>query len=62
MPSDFHVSGFYKALIDFGIPKFTSCEIPKAWIFLDVIWQVNKNYFMIFFFYWENMEGVGIAS
>lgn len=60
MPSDFHVSGFYKALTDFGIPKFTSCEIPKAWSFLDVIWQVNKNYFMIFFLLGEHGRGWGL--
>lgn len=34
-PLCFPLSRFYQAL-NSGIPKFTSCEIPKAWSFLAV--------------------------
>lgn len=59
-PLCFPLLRFHQALINSGIPKFTSCEIPKAWSFLAVIQKVNKNSFMKF--YWENMEGMCIES
>lgn len=61
-PPGCHISDLYQAWIKSGILKFTTCETPKDLSVLGVFQKANKHLFLNFFFHWEIIEGVKIAS